>query len=80
MTAMTSFDLGLNRNRFLKSTGAIDNEFLISLIFTLVNVCSTPLSFYTVEKFGRRPLLVWGALGMLVRTSASPRYRRPLFD
>ncbi|EXJ65994.1 uncharacterized protein A1O5_10971 [Cladophialophora psammophila CBS 110553] len=51
---------------FLQSTGAIDNTFLISLIFTLVNVCSTPLSFYTVEKFGRRPLLVWGALGMLI--------------
>jgi sugar porter (SP) family MFS transporter len=51
---------------FLKSTGAISNSFLISLIFNLVNVCSTPLSFYTVEKFGRRPLLVWGAFGMLV--------------
>jgi sugar porter (SP) family MFS transporter len=51
---------------FLQSTGAIKNTFLISLIFTLVNVCSTPISFYTVEKFGRRPLLVWGALGMLV--------------
>ncbi|OAL32662.1 hypothetical protein AYO20_07820 [Fonsecaea nubica] len=51
---------------FLQSTGAIDNTFLISLIFTLVNVCSTPISFYTVEKFGRRPLLVWGALGMLI--------------
>jgi len=51
---------------FLQSTGAIDNVFLISLIFTLVNVCSTPISFYTVEKFGRRPLLIWGALGMLI--------------
>jgi sugar porter (SP) family MFS transporter len=51
---------------FLQSTGAISNTFLISLIFTLVNVCSTPISFYTVEKFGRRPLLIWGALGMLI--------------
>lgn len=51
---------------FLASTGAISNSFLISLIFTLVNVCSTPISFYTVEKLGRRPLLVWGALGMLI--------------
>jgi len=51
---------------FLQSTGAIDNTFLISLIFTLVNVCSTPISFYTIEKFGRRPLLVWGAFGMLI--------------
>lgn len=51
---------------FLQSTGAIDNTFLISLIFTLVNVCSTPISFYTVEKWGRRPILLWGALGMLI--------------
>jgi MFS family permease len=51
---------------FLQSTGAISNSFLISLIFTLVNVCSTPISFYTVERIGRRPLLVWGALGMLI--------------
>ena len=51
---------------FLQSTGAIDNPFLISLIFTLVNVCSTPISFYTVEKFGRRTILLFGALGMLI--------------
>ncbi|GAA5825290.1 hypothetical protein JCM11251_006923 [Rhodosporidiobolus azoricus] len=51
---------------FLQSTGAIDDPFLISMIFTIVNVCSTPISFYTVERFGRRPLLLWGALGMLI--------------
>jgi MFS family permease len=51
---------------FLQSTGAIDNEFLISMIFTLVNVCSTPLSFYTVERFGRRFILIVGAAGMLI--------------
>jgi len=51
---------------FLQSTGAIKNTFLMSLIFTLVNVCSTPISFWTIEKFGRRPLLIWGALGMLI--------------
>jgi len=51
---------------FLQSTGAIDNTFLISLVFNLVNVCSTPLSFWGVEKIGRRPLLVWGAFLMLI--------------
>ncbi|KAF4972132.1 hypothetical protein FZEAL_9664 [Fusarium zealandicum] len=51
---------------FLQSTGAIDNVFLISLVFTLVNVCSTPLSFWTVERFGRRSILILGALGMLI--------------
>jgi len=51
---------------FLKATGAISNTFLISLIFTLVNVLSTPLSFWTVERFGRRTILLYGALGMLI--------------
>lgn len=51
---------------FLQSTGAISNPFLISLIFTLVNVCSTPLSFWLVERFGRRPMLIYGALGMTI--------------
>jgi sugar porter (SP) family MFS transporter len=51
---------------FLQSTGAISNPFAISMIFTAVNVGSTPLSFWTVEKFGRRPLLIFGALGMLI--------------
>ncbi|PNY29049.1 glucose transporter rco-3 [Tolypocladium capitatum] len=51
---------------FLQSTGAISNSFLISMIFTLVNVLSTPLSFWTVERFGRRTILIVGAFGMLV--------------
>ena len=51
---------------FLQSLHTIQNPFLISLIFTLVNVCSTPISFYTIERYGRRTLLVWGALGMVV--------------
>ena len=38
----------------------------MSLICNAVNVLSTPLSFYTIERFGRRPLLIYGALGMLV--------------
>ncbi|KAI9151446.1 Major facilitator-type transporter ecdD [Paramyrothecium foliicola] len=51
---------------FLSSTGAIDNPFLMSMIFTLVNVLSTPISFWTVEKFGRRTILIIGAFGMLI--------------
>jgi len=51
---------------FLQSTGAIGNPFLISLVFTLVNVCSTPLSFWTIERFGRRSILIVGAFGMLI--------------
>jgi sugar porter (SP) family MFS transporter len=51
---------------FLKSTGAISNSFIISMIFTVINVCSTPISFWTVERFGRRTILLWGAVGMLI--------------
>ncbi|KAE9975136.1 hypothetical protein BLS_002741 [Venturia inaequalis] len=51
---------------FFQTLGTIKNPFLIGLITTLVNVCSTPLSFYAIEKFGRRPLLIWGALGMVI--------------
>ena len=51
---------------FFQQLGTISNPFLIGLITTLVNVCSTPISFYTIERFGRRSLLIWGAFGMLV--------------
>jgi len=51
---------------FFKSLGTIKNPFLISLVTTLVNVLSTPISFYTIERYGRRKLLIYGALGMLI--------------
>jgi sugar porter (SP) family MFS transporter len=51
---------------FFQDLGTISNPFLIGLITTLVNVCSTPLSFWIVERFGRRAILIWGALGMLI--------------
>lgn len=51
---------------FFKQLGTIQNPFLLSMITTIVNVCSTPISFYAIEKVGRRPLLLWGALGMVV--------------
>ncbi|CAO3569006.1 unnamed protein product [Mortierella alpina] len=51
---------------FLKGTGAVSNPFLMSLIFTLVNVLSTPFSFWFVERFGRRSMLLYGAIGMTV--------------
>ncbi|KAL1296574.1 hypothetical protein AAFC00_000072 [Neodothiora populina] len=50
---------------FFTSIG-IHNSFLISMITDIVNVCSTPLSFWTIERFGRRPLLIWGAVAMTV--------------
>ncbi|KAJ5203791.1 Major facilitator superfamily domain general substrate transporter [Penicillium cinerascens] len=51
---------------FFKQLGTIQNPFLITMITTIVNVCSTPISFYMIEKVGRRPLLLWGALGMVI--------------
>ena len=51
---------------FFTDLGTISNPFLISLITALVNLLSTPISFWTVERFGRRPLLIWGALGMTI--------------
>lgn len=51
---------------FMKATGAITDPFMMSMVFTIINVFSTPISFYTVEKFGRRTILFWGALGMLI--------------
>lgn len=50
---------------FFQQLGTIKDPFLISLVTTLVNVCSTPLSFYLVERVGRRNLLIFGAFGML---------------
>jgi sugar porter (SP) family MFS transporter len=51
---------------FFQQLGTISNPFLISLITTLVNVVSTPISFFTIEKFGRRALLIVGASGMII--------------
>ena len=48
---------------FFQQVG-IENAFLISMITTIVNVASTPVSFYTIERFGRRPLLIYGAIAM----------------
>lgn len=44
----------------------VKNPFLISMVTTIVNVASTPLAFYTIEKFGRRAILIWGAVAMCI--------------
>ncbi|TGJ88205.1 hypothetical protein E0Z10_g505 [Xylaria hypoxylon] len=51
---------------FFKQLGTIPNPFLISLITTLVNVLSTPIAFVTIEKLGRRAILIGGGIGMVV--------------
>ena len=51
---------------FFTALGTIDNPFLISLVTTLVNVLSTPLAFWIIERFGRRRILIIGATGMVI--------------
>lgn len=51
---------------FFQQLGTIPDPFLISLITTLVNVLSTPLAFWAIERFGRRPLLLVGGTGMFI--------------
>jgi MFS family permease len=50
---------------FFQQLGSIKNPFLIGLVTTLVNVCSTPVAFYIVERLGRRTILIYGAMGMI---------------
>ncbi|KAJ7290424.1 general substrate transporter [Mycena rebaudengoi] len=51
---------------FFQTLGTIDNPFLIALVTTLVNVLSTPLSFWIIERFGRRRILLIGGSFMVV--------------
>jgi len=51
---------------FFQQLGTIDNPFLISMVTTLVNVLSTPISFYIVERLGRRTILIYGAAFMVL--------------
>jgi len=44
----------------------IANPFLITLITNIVNVVSTPISFYAIDRKGRRFLLLVGAACMSV--------------
>ncbi|KAJ5702798.1 Major facilitator-type transporter ecdD [Penicillium malachiteum] len=50
---------------FFQEVG-MSNPFLMSTIMNIVNVVSTPASFYMIEKFGRRSLLIHGAIVMTI--------------
>lgn len=51
--------------QFFQNSG-IQNPFTISVITNVVNVVSTLPGLYMVEKWGRRPLLLFGAVGMCI--------------
>lgn len=48
------------------SNSGISNPFVVTMITSVVNVCSTIPGLYLVESWGRRPLLMMGAIGMSV--------------
>ena len=50
---------------FFTNSG-IKNSFIVTVIVNVVNVCSTFPGLYLVEKWGRRPLLLFGAVGMFI--------------
>ena len=45
---------------------SISNPFIVSVITSVVNITSTVPGLILVEKWGRRPLLMFGAVGMSV--------------
>jgi SP family sugar:H+ symporter-like MFS transporter len=51
--------------QFFKNSG-IQDAFTISMITSAINVASTIPGLYFIDKWGRRPLLLWGAVGMCV--------------
>lgn len=51
--------------QFFKNSG-FTNSFTISLITNLVNTASTFPGLWAIEKWGRRPVLLCGAIGMCV--------------
>ncbi|KAK9772129.1 putative Major facilitator superfamily (MFS) profile domain-containing protein [Seiridium cardinale] len=51
--------------QYFKNSG-IQDAFTISMITSCINVVSTLPGLWGIDKFGRRPLLLWGAVGMCV--------------
>ncbi|KAI0155440.1 hexose transporter [Hypoxylon sp. FL1284] len=51
--------------QYFKNSG-IQDSFTIQVITSCINVVSTIPGLYAVDKLGRRPLLLWGAIGMCV--------------
>jgi SP family sugar:H+ symporter-like MFS transporter len=51
--------------QYFKNSG-IQDPFTIQMITSAINVVSTLPGLYAIDKFGRRPLLLWGAVGMAV--------------
>jgi len=51
--------------KYFQNSG-VSSGFVISMITSAINVASTIPGMYAIDKWGRRPLLLWGAVGMCV--------------
>lgn len=51
--------------RIFESLG-MANPMMYTVIMGVVNIAFTLLAIFTVEKWGRRPLLIWGSIGMAI--------------
>ncbi len=51
--------------RIFESMG-VSNNMLFTVIMGVINITFTLVAVFTVEKIGRKPLLIWGSLGMAV--------------
>ncbi|CAM1501160.1 Fc.00g103220.m01.CDS01 [Cosmosporella sp. VM-42] len=51
--------------KYFQNSG-VSSGFVISMITSAINVGSTIPGMYAIDKWGRRPLLLWGAIGMCV--------------
>lgn len=51
--------------QYFKNSG-IQDAFTIQMITSCINVVSTVPGLWAIDKVGRRPLLLWGAVGMAV--------------
>ncbi|KAK2616260.1 Plasma membrane low glucose sensor [Conoideocrella luteorostrata] len=51
--------------KYFQNSG-VSSGFIISMITSAINVCSTLPGMYMTDKWGRRPLLLFGAIGMCV--------------
>ncbi|KAF7542999.1 hypothetical protein G7Z17_g11099 [Cylindrodendrum hubeiense] len=51
--------------KYFQNSG-VSSGFVISMITSAINVGSTIPGMYAIDKWGRRPLLLWGAIGMCI--------------
>ena len=51
--------------RIFKDMG-MDNEMVFTVFMGIINILFTLVAVFTVEKLGRKPLLIWGSLGMAI--------------